>query len=388
MLQEQEFVTHTNIQRETLQQPHRVWISLFFGGSATLIIVLLVLGSISLLNPFHVPGAILSRLAPLLSSLPIILLGAFLALLLFSLLAFFLLRPTGLIRYLRRVHKDQQQYHDLYTPLTALTNIRRALDEYEPGIDAPTVTIQEEQVSILDLVQQQDAHQLILGVPGAGKTMALRVYQHSASQQPFKLAFRRKRIPVYVPMKNYSLYLKKMQPVPVSVADDASEAPQVTLLDFLYESDLPGMHSLRPYVYRLAQQGRLLLLCDGLNEVDSNYLSQVSQELVALMRTTENRLVMTCREVDYREQSEFVQLVDEGQAEQVVIYPLQPEQIYEFIETYVTAQGNQWRHTAGQIMQVIDRSRLRYHCTNPMMLFTLMGIIDKIGVERGKQIDT
>ncbi len=39
-------------------------------------------------------------------------------------------------------------------------------------------------------------------------------------------------------------------------------------------------------------------------------------------------------------------------------------------------------------MQVIDRSRLRYHCTNPMMLFTLMGIIDKIGVERGKQIDT
>ena len=39
-------------------------------------------------------------------------------------------------------------------------------------------------------------------------------------------------------------------------------------------------------------------------------------------------------------------------------------------------------------MTVIDRSRLRYHCTNPMMLFTLMGIIDKIGVEYGKQIDT
>ncbi len=55
-----------------------------------------------------------------------------------------------------RVHKDQQQYHDLYTPLTALTNIRRALDEYEQGTNAPTVTIQEEQVSILDLVQQQE----------------------------------------------------------------------------------------------------------------------------------------------------------------------------------------------------------------------------------------
>ncbi|HEY5004022.1 MAG TPA: hypothetical protein VII61_12760, partial [Ktedonobacteraceae bacterium] len=301
------------------------------------------------------------------------------------LLTFFLIRPAGLIVYLRRVHKAQQQYHDLYTPLTALTNIRKALDEYGQGINAPTVTIQEEQVSILDLVQQQDAHQLILGVPGAGKTTALRVYQYSASQKPFELALRRKRIPVYVPMKNYSLYLKKVQPSPL---DDMSEEPQATILDFLYESDLPGMRSLRPYVYRLAQQGRLLLLCDGLNEIDSNYLSQVSQELVGLMRTTENRLVMTCREVDYREQSEFVQLVDEGQAERVVIYPLQPEQVYEFVETYVTSQGKQWRHTAGQIMQVIDRSRLRYHCTNPMMLFTLMGIIDKIGVERGKQIDT
>lgn len=389
MLQEQEFITHMNPQRDTLPQPQRLWTSLFSGGGATLILTLLVLGSISLINPFHVPGSILSRLSPLLSALPFMLLLVLIALILFSLLAFFLARPAGLIRYLRHVHKAQQEYHDLYTPLTALANIRRALDEYEQGTNAPTVAIEEEQVSILDLVQQQDTHQLILGVPGAGKTMALRVYQYSASQQPLKLIFRRERVPVYVPMKNYSLYLKKMQPIPVGAAsDDAPDEPLVTILDFLYESDLPGMRSLRPYVYRLAQQGRLLLLCDGLNEVDSNYLSQVGQELVTLMRTSENRLVMTCREVDYREQSEFVQLVDEGQAERVVIYPLQTDQIYEFVETYVTAQGDQWRHTAGQIMQVIDRSRLRYHCTNPMMLFTLMGIIDKIGVERGKLIDT
>ncbi len=313
------------IHKERLYSYQVVYGSAFsFGGSTTLVIGLLLLGGIALLNPFHVPGAILGRLSPLLSSLPILLLIIFIVLLVCSSLAFILIRPAGLIRYLRRVHKEQQQYHDLYTPLTALTNIRRALDEYEQGTNAPTVTIQEEQVSILNLVQQQETHQLILGVPGAGKTMALRVYQYSASQQPLKLAFRRNRIPVYVPMKNYSLYLKKMQAVP---SNDAPEESLVTILDFLYESDLPGMRFLRPYVYRLAQQGRLLLLCDGLNEVDSNYLSQVSRELVTLMRTTENRLVMTCREVDYREQAEFVQLVDEGQAERVVIYPLQSDQV-------------------------------------------------------------
>ncbi|GAC1621840.1 MAG: hypothetical protein NVS4B11_15220 [Ktedonobacteraceae bacterium] len=114
----------------------------------------------------------------------------------------------------------------------------------------------------------------------------------------------------------------------------------------------------------------------------------MSHELVHLMRDTQNRLVMTCREVDYREQPDFVDLVNKGQAARATVYPLQTDQINEFVERYVERQDKHWRHTAGQIMQVIDRSRLRYHCTNPMMLFTLMGIIDKIGVERGKQIDT
>ncbi|HEY5003933.1 MAG TPA: hypothetical protein VII61_12315, partial [Ktedonobacteraceae bacterium] len=199
MLQEQEFITHAGVQRENIRQPHRIWTSFFIGGGITLILAVCVLLGISLFNPFHVPGAILGHLSPLLLSLPIIFLVVLVVLLGFSLLTFFLIRPAGLIVYLRRVHKAQQQYHDLYTPLTALTNIRKALDEYGQGTNAPTVTIQEEQVSILDLVQQQDAHQLILGVPGAGKTTALRVYQYSASQKPFDLALRRKRIPVYVP---------------------------------------------------------------------------------------------------------------------------------------------------------------------------------------------
>src|SRR2546421_3690180 len=163
---------------------------------------------------------------------------------------------------------------------------------------------------------------------------------------------------------------------------------RITLLDFLVQSDLPGMRHLRSLLPRLARQGRLLMLCDGLNEVDSNYLTHVGEELARLMHDSRNRLVMTCREVDFREQHDFVQLVNEGRASCAIIYPLQPEQVHEFVERYVERQDQRWQHTAGQIVQVIDRSRLRYHCTNPMMLFTLMGIIDHIGVERGKQIDT
>ena len=392
MLQEQEFVTPTSTQRDTVTQHgqvNRLLRGLLIGGGLTVVVGLLETGLILLFNPFHVLGNGTNRFSALLTlpiHFPIVLLILLLELLLFSLLAFFVARPVALVRYLYQVHRAQEKYSRLYTPLTALANIRGALDDYARDA-TPAVSIQEEQVSILDLVQQQDMHQMILGAPGSGKTMALRVYQYSASQQPLNLVLKRNRIPVYVPMKNYSLYLKKMLPIDEEL-DNALAESQVTLLDFLYESDLPGMRFLRLHLYSLAQQGRLLLLCDGLNEVDSNYLARISSELVGLMRDTQNRLIVTCREVDYREQSEFVQLVDDGRAERVVIYPLQSEQVYEFVETYVINQGKQWRHTAGQIMQVIDRSRLRYHCTNPMMLFTLMSVIDKIGVERGKQTDT
>src|SRR6266487_2175262 len=276
MLQEQELQTPTSTQRDTVTQHgqvNRLLRGLLIGGGLTVVVGLLETGFILLFNPFHVLGNGTNRFSALLTlpvHFPIVFLVLLLELLLFSLLAFFAARPVALVRYLYQVHQVQEKYSRLYTPLAALANIRGALDDYARDA-TPTVSIQEEQVSILDLVQQQDMHQMILGAPGSGKTMALRVYQYSASQQPLNLVLKRNRIPVYVPMKNYSLYLKKMLPIDEEL-DNALAESQVTLLDFLYESDLLGMRFLRLHLYPLAQQGRLLLLCDGLNEVDSNYL--------------------------------------------------------------------------------------------------------------------
>ncbi len=397
MIQEQGLVTPTRLRKDTTQQAlsQRLLWSLLIGVGIVLILTLLQVCVLWAFNPFHIVSQTANRLAAILAlpvqspstlTVPLVeLVVAFVAVLLTA-------KPIELAAYLNDVHLAQRQYHKLYTPLTALANLRQSSETLQPvvALSTPAIQVQEEQISILDLVKQQDTHQMILGGPGAGKTMALRVYQYEASRQSVSLMLSRNRIPVYVPMKNYSLFLKKHEPHvsthPSSYAP--RDAWQVTILDFLYQSDLPGMRHLRPYLQQLSSQGKLLFLCDGLNEVDSNYLTRVSDELVHWMRDTHNRLVMTCREVDYREQSNFVQLVEEGQAMRAVVYPLQPEQVCEFVERYVERQDKQWQHTAGQIMQVIDRSRLRYHCTNPMMLFTLMGIIDKIGVERGKQIDT
>jgi len=393
----QKSTTPSNEQSDTTQRtwPRRLLFSLLVGGAITVLLTLIEIGLILLFNPLHVLGSVQNRFFALLI-LPLFMPSSLLVplseLVVASITTLLLTKAVALMIYLRLLHHAQQTYHKLYIPLTAVANIRKtnepyqASEYYQEYPMTPTLYRQDEQVSILDLVQQQESHQLILGVPGAGKTMALRVYQYVASQSGLSLAFSRRRIPVYIPMKNYSLFLK--QKFPLEQEHDQQDIQPVTLVRYLQDCDLPGMRYLRPYLQKLFERGRLLLLCDGLNEIDNNYLPLVSRELVHLMRETRNRLVMTCREVDYREQPDFVQLVDEGQAMCAVIYPLQHEQVHEFVELYVLRQDKQWKHTAGQILQVIDRSRLRYHCTNPMMLFTLMGIIDRIGIERGKQIDT
>jgi len=394
MKQAQRSTTLSSEQSDTTRRtrPGRLLFSLLIGGTMTVLLTLIEVSLVLLFNPFHVVGSVQNRIFFMLLHLlhmPVSLLVPSSELVVASVATFLLTRAVALMGYLRAVYRAQEAYHKLYIPLTAVANIRKTNEPYQASEyyqEPSTLYRQDEQVSILDLVQQERSHQLILGVPGAGKTMALRVYQYVASQSPFSLAFSRRHIPVYIPMKNYSLFLK--QKFPLEQEHGEHDIRPVTLFRYLQNCDLPGMRQLRPYLQKLSERGRLLLLCDGLNEIDSNYLPLVGQELMHLMRETHNRLVMTCREVDYREQPDFVQLVDEGQAVCAVIYPLQHEQIHEFVELYVQKQDKQWQHTAGQILQVIDRSRLRYHCTNPMMLFTLMGIIDRIGIEHGKQIDT
>ncbi|GHO45487.1 hypothetical protein KSX_36500 [Ktedonospora formicarum] len=351
----------------------------------TVVVGMILIVILWLLNPLQQGSSErLTGIFSLMAHSPLIFVSLCLLFLTLFLVSLFGTRIYALLRYLREAGREHRRVQRLYTPLEAMANIRPTAEQNHHEVTAPTIAVQREPVSILKLLEQHRSHQLILGVPGAGKTMALRVYQYRAVAQPLRLIVRREYIPILIPMKNYSLYLKRYSDLPEETWADYD----IGLLSYLQESDLPGMHYIAPYLRQLARQGRLLLLCDGLNEVDSNYLSFVSQELADLMLHSDNRLLMTCREIDYREQPAFVRLVERGQAACATIYPLQPAQIHQFVERYILAQDGRWRHTAGQIIQIIDRSRLRYHCTNPMMLFTLMEIIDQIGVERGKQIDT
>src|SRR5260370_16674505 len=120
------------------------------------------------------------------------------------------------------------------------------------------------------------------------------------------------------------------------------------------------MRHLRLYLNKLLEQVRLLLLCDGLNEVDPRFRTVIASELAELLLVTQNRLVVTSREMDYREQQELILLGNEGHIEWAVIYPLQVEQVRQFIERYVQDQASQGHHPPGHLIQFIHHSPFPY----------------------------
>ena len=349
------------------------------GCVSTLLLTVLQVCVLWLLNPLHFAGStseILVSVLVLPWHVPLLLLVPLLEILVVAVIVLLVAEPLAVARYLHMVRATQKSAYQTYMPLTTMHVETRGSVPVEPQDTTTPLPYTEQAVALPKLIQQHSTHQFILGDAGAGKTLALRVYQYLMAQRSSE------KIPVYVPLQQYGLFLEENA---VSFENRTSE---VSLLDFLVHHDVPGVSRLRPYLRRLAQQGRLLLLCDGFNQVGHEYMQRVGEEIVQMMRTSGNRLAVTCRTIDYREQQSFVSMVEDGDAALVVIHALQFDQIGQFVEQYVERQNQDWHYTAGQVMQVIERTRLRYYCTNPLLLSTLLDLVDNVGIEQGKQLDT
>ncbi len=381
----------------------RLFRSIFIGIAITLLLTAIELAMIWFFNPINILGDkradTFSILVALPMHLPLLLLIPFVELVAAALVVFLAARPLALRAYLRDVQKEQEAYRKTYTQLDSLAQTYKTPVTYFEHTPDPQLPGFGQTVSLLDLVElPQEISLLLEGAAGTGKTLTLEQYRFFALQQRKALLRGQNSIPVYLPLKNYSAFIKSHNeahalstehnhPDDQAAISEASVQP-VTLLDFIYEGDLEGTRHLRPYLNKLIQQGRILFLCDGLDEVDQRYRAAVGRELAEMLLMTQNRFIITCREGYHRGLPELEQLVNEGHLNWAIIYPLQLEQVREFVEEYIEAQGDHWQHTAGQIMQVLLTTRLRYLCGNPLMLFSFMEIIDKIGIERGKKLDT
>ncbi|MEO1760567.1 MAG: NACHT domain-containing protein [Cyanobacteria bacterium J06629_18] len=164
-------------------------------------------------------------------------------------------------------------------------------------------------------LQQTDIHDqigfgktlLILGEPGSGKTIALlQMAQRLVEQMENDLS---QPIPVVF---NLSSWTKKRQPIEKWLIEELKEKYQV-----------PKTLS-EPWI----QQEKLILLLDGLDEVQEKYRNECVRALnTFIINHNITEMVVCSRVKDYEALTERLQL-----SSAICIKPMSPEKVYEFLD--------------------------------------------------------
>src|SRR5205807_176121 len=104
-----------------------------------------------------------------------------------------------------------ERYRKMYTSLTSMDAIYDMPVTYYKHRPDRTIANSGQSISIVDLPDlsgQQDASLLLMGSPGAGKSLALQRCLFLHLQQRSALVHGQNKVPVYIPLSHYSLFLK------------------------------------------------------------------------------------------------------------------------------------------------------------------------------------
>jgi HEAT repeat protein len=322
----------------------------------------------------------LPTLAPLLLFVPLVeLAGA-------CWLSWLVAQPLAVLAYLKTMQQVQQEYRARYTAAPAWSYLydlplQYASDDPDPTRPRRTRTLGSSE--LIELVTAAGGpHLLLLGEVGAGKTTLLHECLAVVAQRRWQGASGRLRLPLCLPLKSYAL--------PGQTVGRA-DLGDFSLLDFLACGDLPGLGHLAPYLGKLFRQGRLLLLCDGLDEVPEGSRAALVQELTLLWRQSRNGLLLSCTPGIYERSQSLIEAVGENLVPRALLAPLDSAHRRRIIERFLTekdARSHASLPTAGQVMTVIERTRLRSLCTTPLYLFALLELVEAFSIEEIKSLDT
>ncbi|WP_376794147.1 HEAT repeat domain-containing protein [Thermogemmatispora sp.] len=326
-------------------------------------------------------------------------------------------RPLALRAYARAVRSSSADSLAVLPLSTASDIYETALAYYQDITDQSALPYKQD-LSFSALLQEPSAQLLLLGTSGAGKTFALSMLQRSALDAFFQNRGKSPKLPVYLSLEHYSLYLNRRSSIVVGAeeeslgsrqgtdkGEDESQAgrevasqgsaianlrPEATLFDFLLESQAAGLPHLRPYLSQLAERGQLLLLCDDLHLIEAAFREAIVAELSYLMSQTGNRLVVSACDLSYEALPQLERLLTEGGMACAVLAPLSPALIRRFVERALREQqsGSRRRYTAGQIIRALEDSRLRYLCSVPLTLFSFLEVLDSLDLANPGQFDS
>ena len=293
-------------------------------------------------------------------------------------------------KYRRLIRQKQLWLRNVYIPLSFLPDVYETSSVVQDNNSYATQTLQ-------DIVERQGEHFLLLGQSGVGATTALRMYQYNTLEH---ISIRKNdKIPLFLSLKNYNTFLRNIAMIEETQEYDENDEfiseliKQASLMEYLYTSKEEGLQHLHPYLRKWFKQGRIAFLCDGLHEVDSQFLPALCQEITDIMQNSENRCFITCRERYYHEQPFLANLVGNEYAREALIMPLQPAQIDDFVGSYINSgitgiQNDAWTRTVDEVIKLIDSTNLRTACTQPFLLLALMRTINVIEVHRRQEFNT
>ncbi|HET8846039.1 MAG TPA: NACHT domain-containing protein, partial [Ktedonobacteraceae bacterium] len=290
--------------------------------------------------------------------------------------------PMACMAYLKAVYLAQERYRERSTPLQSWSNPYPVPLVYYQDDPDPTRPRQARPLSTSELAEkimaESTGHMILLGSVGSGKTMFAHEFLSLAARRSRDHAFGGLRLPVFLPLKYYTFFCQKM------AQNDLS------LLDFLTTLEGPGMEHIRPYLNTLFQRGRLLFLCDGLDEVSDVYRPALDQELALFFHQNRNGLLLTCSQTVYEQTPGLVRSIGENLIPRAAFSPLKLVDMRRITERYIKELDSSYdTHlpTVGQIMTLIEHTRLRLLCATPLYLFAFLADVATLPMGEIRRLD-
>ncbi|MCY7323755.1 MAG: NACHT domain-containing NTPase [Phormidesmis sp. CAN_BIN36] len=258
---------------------------------------------------------------------------------------------------------------DIYTHINILERISgrrrvsidellRALAEESCDRSAPT-DVSETRVDGLEAVNRFDKL-IVLGRPGVGKTTFLKYLALQCSLGEFQA----QRVPIFISIKDFAEMPARL---PLG-----GTAKQPGLLDYINQQIAGYGNSPMRLADLLLQNGRMLILLDGLDEVREQDNKWVVQEVQRFsMQYPLNQFVMTCRIATHEytfEKFTEVEVADFSQA-----------QIATFVHHWFASKNPDLGDWVIEKLRSPDNRPLRELATNPLLLTLLCLIFEDCG---------